>query len=255
MTKSCWNRLGQALLGLALCLGVTLTATAASIALVPVRLALTAKTPIGALTVRNDGGEATVVQLEVVSWSQADGKDVYTATSEILATPPIFTVAPGGSQLVRVGMRRPADANRELTYRVFLQEVPPPPKPDFKGLQVALRFGVPVFVGAATAQQAKGSVAPVATLQWRARAAAGNGQITLTATNAGTAHVQVTHFTLAPKDQPAPPDHTSPDYVLAGQYREWQVELKPAPAAGASLHVSAATDAGPVEADVVVEAP
>jgi len=253
MMTGCGNRLGQALLGLALCLGVTPTATAASLALVPVRLALTAKQPIGALTVRNDGDEATVVQLEVAGWAQSDGRDVYTATSEILATPPIFTVAPGGSQLVRVGMRRPADANHELTYRLFLQEVPPPPKADFKGLQVALRFGVPVFVGAATAQ-AKGPVVPVAALQWRARAGVGSGQVTLTATNAGTAHVQVTHFTLAPKDQAAPPEHSSPEYVLAGQYRDWQVELKPAPAAGASLHVSAATDAGPVEADVVVEA-
>jgi len=252
--NGCRNLLGQALLGLALCLGVAQTGAAASLALVPVRLALTAKQPIGALTVRNDGDEATVVQLEVSGWSQADGKDVYTATSEILATPPIFTVAPGGSQLVRVGMRRPADADHELTYRLFLQEVPPPPKPDFKGLQVALRFGVPVFVGAVTAP-AKGTVAPVATLRWRARAAAGSNKVTLTATNAGTVHVQVTHFTLAPKDQAAPPQHSSPEYVLVGQYHDWQVELKPAPAIGASLHVSAASDAGPVEADVVVEAP
>jgi fimbrial chaperone protein len=254
MTKGCGNMFSQALLGLALCLGITLSATAASLALVPVRLALTARQPISALTVRNDGDEATVVQLEVAGWSQADGKDVYTATSEILATPPIFTVAPGGSQLVRVGLRRPADANHELTYRLFLQEVPPPPKPDFKGLQVALRFGVPVFVGAATAP-AKGAVGPVATLQWRARAVAGSGQVTLTATNTGTAHVQVTHFTLAPKDQAVPTEHSSAEYVLAGQSRDWQVEVKPAPAAGASLHVSAATDVGPVEADVVVEAP
>jgi fimbrial chaperone protein len=241
-------------LGLALCLGVAPAATAASLALVPVRLALSSKQPVGALTVRNDGDEATVIQLEVAGWAQSDGKDVYTATSEILATPPIFTVAPGASQLVRIGMRRPADASHELSYRLFLQEVPPPPKADFKGLQVARRFGVPVFVGAETAQ-VKAAVVPVAALQWHARAAAGSDKVTLTATNAGTAHVQVKSFTLAPKGQAAPPEHNSPEYVLAGQYRDWQIELEPAPLAGASLHVSAATDAGPVEADVVVEAP
>jgi fimbrial chaperone protein len=253
--KRCCDKPGRALLGLVLCLGAGQTATAASLALVPVRLALSASHPIGAITVRNDGTDATVVQIEAASWSQVDGLDVYTASAEILATPPIFTVPPGGSQLVRVGLRRAADANHELTYRVFLQEVPPPATAEFRGLHVALRFGVPVFVAAAKAQ-VKGAVAPVAALQWHARAATASGQITLIATNAGAAHVQVTHFTLAPSGDPAGAvSDGSPEYVLPGQHKEWQIELKPVPAAGTSLHVSAGTDAGPLEADVVVGTP
>jgi fimbrial chaperone protein len=246
---------GQALLGLAFCISGWQTAIAASLSLVPVRISLTAKQPISAMTVRNDGDEATVVQLEAAAWAQTDGKDVYTATAEILATPPIFTVPPGGSQLVRVGLRRAADADHELTYRLFLQEVPPPPTADFKGLRVALRFGVPVFVAPTKAVTKKGSV-PVPSLQWHAHAAAGTDRITLTAINTGAAHVQVTHFTLAPLNDPTTPvEHQSPEYVFPGQHRDWQIAITPAPTAGTTLHVAAGTDAGPIEADVVVDKP
>jgi len=228
------------------------TASAAALSLVPVRIALTDKQPISAITVRNDGDEATVVQLEVSQWSQADGKDVYAATAEILATPPIFTVPPGGSQLVRIGLRRAADAEQELTYRVFLQEIPPPPTPGFKGLHVALRFGVPVFVAAA---KAKRDVAPVAALQWRTHVVPGTG-LTLTADNTAAAHVQVTRFNLTlPADSKMLAERKAPKYILPGQHGDWQIELTPAPVAGTSLHVSAETDAGSVEADVMVEAP
>jgi fimbrial chaperone protein len=249
------NIQGWALLGLALCASGWQTGNAAALSLVPVRIALTAKQPISAITVRNDGDEPTVVQLEVAHWSQTDGKDVYATTAEILATPPIFTVPPGGSQLVRIGLRRAPDTQHELTYRVFLQEVPPPPTSEFKGLRVALRFGVPVFVAATTAT-AKREIAPVAALQWRARVVPGAGRITLTATNMAAAHVQVTRFCLTPRNDPKPlAQRNAPEYVFPGQHRDWSIELTPAPVAGASLHVSAETDAGPFEADVVVEAP
>jgi len=254
MTRS-QNAKSRALLGLAFCVCGCQTANAAALSLVPVRIALTAKQPISAISVHNDGDEATVVQLEVVQWSQADGKDVYAATAEILATPPIFTVPPGGSQLVRIGLRRAADAEHELTYRVFLQEIPPPPTSEFKGLHVALRFGVPVFVAAATSK-AKRDVAPVAALQWRTHVVPGAGLITLTATNTAAAHVQVTRFNLTlPRDSKMLAERKAPKYIFPGQHGDWQIELTPAPVVGDSLHVSAETDAGLVEADVTVEAP
>ncbi|MDA8656068.1 fimbria/pilus periplasmic chaperone [Luminiphilus sp.] len=88
---------------------------------------------MGALTVRNDGTEPASLQMEMLNWSQAQGQDVLTPTRELLANPPIFTVPAGGSQLVRVGLRRAPDGQRELTYRIVLQELPPPPKSRFYG--------------------------------------------------------------------------------------------------------------------------
>jgi len=217
-------------------------ALAGSFMVTPVRATLTAKQPVAALTVRNESQEATVVQVEVLAWIQREGNDLYIATRDILATPPIFTVAPGASQLVRIGLRREAEPNRELAYRVFLQEVPPPAKSDFRGLRVALRMGIPVFVLPPT------SVAPL--LQWRAAAAQGGG-LSLSLRNDGSAHVQFTDLRLVlPAGGELAREQMS-TYVLPGQGREWRFSGS-APA-GASLRLSARTDGGDVETELKVE--
>jgi fimbrial chaperone protein len=233
--------MSQAACGLAFFCAAVFPAAAGSFSVTPVRTVLSAGQQVASLVVKNDGADPAVVQLELVSWSQQDGKDVYAATREILATPPIFTVPAGGSQVVRVGLRRAPDPRLELTYRVFMQEVPPPPKGDFKGLRVALRLGIPVFV---TPSQA---AAPV--LRWRA--ARSPDGLKLTLSNTGNAHVQVTDLRIAPaggKDLYRQPQSV---YVLPGRSRDWL--LKASPPAGAPLRLYARTDSGDVQADVVVE--
>src|SRR5881396_2704422 len=138
--------ISQAACGLAFFMAATGMAQAGAFAVDPVRATLSAARPVVSFVVRNDGVEPTVVQLEVVGWSQQDGKDVYSPTREILATPPIFKVPTGGVQIVRLGLRREPDPQREMTYRLFLEEVPPPLKEGFKGLRVTLRVGLPIFV-------------------------------------------------------------------------------------------------------------
>src|SRR3546814_9833017 len=68
-----------------------------------------------------------------MAWSQSGGKDVFAAVDDILATPPIFTIPAGGSQVIRVGSRRAPDPQHERAYRLFLREVPPAPQPGFQG--------------------------------------------------------------------------------------------------------------------------
>lgn len=212
----------------------------------PVRATLSPSRAVEALTVRNDGAEPAVIQLEAMSWSQKDGKDLYVPTREIIASPPIFTIAPGGAQVVRIGLRRAADPQRELAYRLYLQEVPQAPKPGFQGLQVALRLGVPVFVNAIDGAAPK--------LRWSARRTS-DGKLLLRASNEGTAHIQVANFTLAPaQGAPFPTQHPAA-YLLPGQSREWPLKLPATPPLGASLKLVAQTDAGEAKADVVVESP
>jgi fimbrial chaperone protein len=148
--------------------------------------------------------------------------------------------------VVRVGLRRAPDAHRELAYRLFLQEIPPPPKPGFQGLRVALRIGVPVFVVPAVA------AAPV--LRWQA-ARAPQGQLKVSLANSGNAHVQVANFKLAVVGGEDLGTHQVSAYVLPGQSRDWLVKASPMPAAGAVLRLTAQTDAGDVQAEPVVEKP
>jgi fimbrial chaperone protein len=235
--------ISQAACGLAFFMGFAWDAGASSFAVNPVRVSLPKNASVASLTVRNEGSESTVVQLESVAWSQQAGKDVLAPTQEILATPPIFTIPPGGSQVVRVGLRRARDPQHELTYRLFLQEVPRPPKPDFRGLQVALRLSIPIFV--------EGAPQRAAIVDWHARRTP-QGELRVTAANRGTAHVHVNHLAVRAPGA-AQITHTESAYVLHGQTREWALKAGQLPSAGTPLHLSAHTDAGDLEADLVLE--
>jgi fimbrial chaperone protein len=207
----------------------------------PVRTTLSAAQGVGSMTVRNDGTEPIVIQLQVMSWSQQQGKDVYNPTREIVATPPIFIVPPHGTQIVRVGLRRSPDAQRELTYRLYLQEVPPPRKADLTGLQMALRIGVPVFV--------KPSVATAPVLRWQA-VRTPQGLLRISLNNSGNAHIQVANLTLRSADGTGLGILQTAAYVLPGQSSAWLVKVAAPP--GATLRIRAQTDAGDIPADVVV---
>lgn len=235
---------GRCLAGAALYLAAVATAAAASFSVSPVRTTLSAAKASDSLTVRNNGSEATVVQLEVNAWSQHEGRDVLAPTKELLATPPIFTLPPGGTQIVRVGMRRAPDAQRELTYRLILQEVPPPPKPGFQGLQVALRLSIPVFVNP--------PVPAAASLRWSARRE-GADKVVVSAFNEGNAHVQIAHFDLDAGGGSTRLQASA--YLLPGQGRQWVTKLATIPAAGQPLRLFASTDQGDVKAEIAVDKP
>lgn len=229
-------------LTLVLVLFGSVTANAGSFQVNPIRIELSKGVSNAVVTVRNDGEEPVVVQSSVLAWTQEGGKDIYDSTSEALITPPIMTIAPGAEQIVRVGLRRPPDPRSELAFRVFLQEVPPPPKPGFTGLQVALRVGIPVFVapGAPAARR----------LEWSAAIGA-DGSIQLAAQNPGNAHVQVTDLELRLPDASESIAHESTlAYVLAGQRRQWTLPAPPHIKSASELQLKAYTDAGEVDTTV-----
>ncbi|HBK47235.1 MAG TPA: phytochrome sensor protein [Xanthomonadaceae bacterium] len=236
----------HALFGVLL-LGCTLAcslAQAGSFTVNPVRVTLSGRQPVAALTVRNLGDTPAVIQLEVKRWSQLDGRDLYEDTAEILATPPIFTVPANQTQLVRVGLRRAPDPDQELTYRLYLQEVEPPPTPGFTGLKMAVRMGVPLFVQPA--------VPALPSLHWQATRL-GPEEISLSATNTGKAHIQLNGFQVRPATESSPAvTRQVSAYLLPGQRQSWVVQAHQAP--GVALHLLAKTDAGDVETELAVGA-
>ena len=220
--------------------------SAASVSVSPVRVTLSASEPLGALTLHNAGTEPVSMQLEVLNWSQEAGKDAFTPTREVLANPPIFTVPAGGSQLVRVGLRRAPDAQRELTYRLILQELPPSDL-DLQGAAMAMRISLPVFV--------LPEVDAKPALRWQA-ARTPQGALKLSLTNNGNAHIQIANFKLSLPGSAQPwVTKQSSEYVLPGQSRDWTLPANsenPAPPPGVTLQLFAQTDAGDIEAEVLV---
>lgn len=231
----------QAILGLALLLPGA-TALAGSFGVSPIRVTLTLQQPAGMLTVRNRSDAETVVQLDAHTWSQQDGAELLEKTADLIAVPPLFTLAPGGAQIVRIGLRRPPSAAGERTYRLLLREVPPPPADDFSGLQVALNLSLPVFV-----LPAAGAVPD---LHWDL-GVSGSGVAELRLRNDGDAHAQLRTVRLAGPAGELIEGQNLPVYLLPGQGRAWPLDTNAA--AGSRWTLTADTDAGPLETELVFE--
>jgi len=212
----------------------------------PLRLDLKASRRLDVLTVMNAADEPLSIQVQLVSWSQHDGEDQYGDTHELLATPPIFKIPAHGQQIIRVALRREADAARELDYRVFVTEVPPPPAKDFSGAQVALRMSLPIFVAPAAPDNAP--------LRWQARWN-DDGSLALSATNPGNAHVKVTDFEVKLAGVDAPLRADVARYVLPQSTVTWTIKSAGNPPHNAALHLHGASDRGQFESDVAYLGP
>jgi fimbrial chaperone protein len=236
----------QAFFLLVACLLTPLSVMAGSLSVSPIRIELSSAQRSVALTVRNDGDQPTVVQAQLVAWSQADNDDRLEPTTDILASPPIFTVAPGASQIVRIALRRAPDAARERSYRVLVTEVPGKPQPESAGAQFTLKISLPIFVDASGAKT-------LPQVEWSGTRTA-KGELALTAANTGAKHIQVqaVEVTRAGSDPDA--RFAGPWYILPGQRRT--VTIKPTDGrtiAADRVRIKAETDAGPLAADVVLE--
>jgi len=227
----------------------TLSAGAADIGVLPVGLSLTARQDRQAITVTNNGKEPVVMQVETVAWTQSAGVDQYIATQDLLVNPPLFSMAPGQSQIVRVGLRQPQQSGREVAYRLFLREVPSvsasPPgasaeaaeQGDAQQIEVLLELRLPIYVAPANALPAQ---------QWRARRTP-DGNIAVEVVNTGNVHLVVAELKLRAADAPTatPPFATlkASNTVLPGQSRHWEIGPEPA-ATGQHIALEVVTDHG-----------
>ncbi|GAB3394951.1 fimbrial biogenesis chaperone [Azotobacter armeniacus] len=224
------------------CMGLSESAFSGSFSVSPIRVTLSTGQKIAALRVLNSGTTPMSIQLELLNWSQEQGVDHFSPTTDLLAMPPIFTVPPGESQIVRVGLRRVPDPQRELSYRLFLQELPAPLPEGFRGMQVTLRLGVPVFVTP--------SAPTVPQLEWRLRRTPKG--LVLSTINQGNAQGQVSDLQLRLRNGKTLPLQ-DPVYVLAGVSREWSLEAAAGLPVGEAVELSAKINGTDITSHLRVE--
>jgi fimbrial chaperone protein len=216
------------------------TAAASTLSVAPIRVELSSKERTAVLTVRNQEDSPVVVQVRPTAWSQPDGHDQLDESHDLLVTPPIFTVPPRGSQVLRIALLREPDPARELPYRLVLSEIPPPTPPETTGLRVALRITLPVFVAA----KAHGG----ADLAWSHRWLP-DGTLEVAALNRGSAHLQVLDFDVQGDVKgnaaaKAALHADTPHYLLPGTSVHWQLHPVSGLAHDAPVVLRGHSDAG-----------
>lgn len=107
-------------------------------------------TNYGDLTVKNTGNDPVRLSLNGYVWTQNADEQKHTEDSAAITYfPKVFSVAPGATQRVRVGIAG-APANLERAFRLYVTELPPPPSPELQQatgaqLRVLTRIDLPVF--------------------------------------------------------------------------------------------------------------
>ena len=147
----------------ALCAAFLLLATSAlaeagMVGVSPLRVDFDAASKSGVVRVFNTGEDEISMQVDARDWAQAeDGTYEYESTSDVIAVPPIFTIAPGETQIIRVGLVGGQSPDRELTHRLFLTELPKPQTDSLGGqLRMRLIVSMPIFTAPAAVEPESG---------------------------------------------------------------------------------------------------
>ncbi|MGH6625346.1 MAG: fimbrial biogenesis chaperone [Burkholderiaceae bacterium] len=192
----------------------------------PVRIYMTPKNRAVAVTLTNEGDTEVALQADLNAWSQRpDGTDELVLTEDMILSPPIIKLAPKARQVVRLALLKPADASRQLTYRMIVREVPEATAPKAAGMEVpiALALSMPVFI-----------TPPIAQREVRCEAARPDTQ-TLQAlcSNSGTAYAQIREIQLKRGEQTLA-RFEGGNYILPGARKAIALKAEPAVAAGAA---------------------
>lgn len=180
----------------------------------PVRAELRAGALSQTITLTNRGTERIRVAVKLMEWTQdAQGRDVYQDTTDLVYFPRQFELEPDGRRLVRVGANAPPGPV-ERSYRLFFEEQPQAAA-DANRAQVAVYFrvGVPVFLVPAGARPQAEVGEPVID----------QGKLSLQVRNTGNQHVRVLKVRV---EDGAGFAHEIPGwYTLAGAQRTYALDL------------------------------
>lgn len=216
----------------------SLCAAAATFEVAPVLLELQGPQRVASITVTNREERPQNIQVRPMAWTQERGHDVLTHTSDLQMSPPMFTIGPGESQLVRVFLRTAAADKPERSFRLLIDEIPAPGQQS--AVHMTLRISIPLF--------AYGARPGRAALEWKLMN--DDGAPALAVVNKGSRHAKlanlvITDETGARRDVPG----ARSAYVLPGMQRLWRLEgWTPAAPPAQAVTVSGLSDSGEISA-------
>ena len=198
---------------LLLALGATPVTAQTALRVQPLTVEVTSPAQASAVSVQNRGARPMNLQVRVFDWTQVNGQDQIAPTTEVVASPPAMTIPPGASYTVRIARTAGPVAMGERSYRLWIDELPPPAgqMPSGGGeVDVRLRYDLPAFFRDGDPQPA---------LAWRAYRS--GGQLVIEATNSGRSHARIDNLRLEGAQAPISFGSGLNGYVLPGATRRW----------------------------------
>ncbi|TWG94945.1 fimbrial chaperone protein [Mesorhizobium sp. J18] len=215
------------------------TTFAASLRVAPVVLDLKAPTAASTIRIWNDESRPINVQVRIFRWSQRNGEDFYEATNDVVASPPITTLQPGGENLIRIVRTTKRPVQAEESYRIVVDELPDPSRRKSGTVVLVVRHSIPVFFSRTDAAGANPS--------WSVRPLRGGYQVTVR--NGGAQRLKVSNLALSDNGRVVGKKDGLVGYVLGNATASWIVPGTGAGRpSGGSLTISADSEAGRFDA-------
>jgi len=197
------------------------------------------------LTVINEGSTETAIQIRAYAWSQPDGNDQLSISDEVLASPPLASIAAGATQVIRLILRH-APQGREGTYRILLDQIPSAAVPGV--VQIVLRLSIPIFAQPMT------RTAPHVQFHIERD----GEQVYLVGINDGLRHEAIRDIVLSTSDgHKLKTESGASPYILAGTTRRWPIATQGAlQPSSETVRMTAHAESGAIEQQVrIVGAP
>lgn len=218
-------------------------AGSANLQISPVMISLRAGQGASGITMQNLADTSVYGQVRVYLWEQKDGDDVLTPTQDVVASPPIIEIGPKSSQIIRLVRRSEQLPSSELCYRILIDEIPRAGDAPSSGVDIRLRYSVPMFVLPADER-----IAP--SLAWTVFRKEGNWMLRVR--NSGTQRAQIGALELSNKaGRQFVIAQGLFGYVLAGRVREWRLPTPGDADLNGTLGIKANINARPMTASTV----
>ncbi|MGK5048391.1 fimbrial biogenesis chaperone [Janthinobacterium sp. GB4P2] len=189
----------------------------ANLQISPVTLTLRAAQSAAGINLQNLGDQPMYGQVRVFAWDQRDGEEVLAPTQELVASPPIVEIAANSRQAIRLVRAQAGPVAQEKTYRVLIDEVSRDDESGRSGVDIRLRYSVPVFVLPAGAPGRE-------MLDWQVFRERGEWMLRIK--NSGNVHAQIGAMTFT--NQAGKEFVISQGlfgYVLAARMRVWRLPV------------------------------
>ncbi len=184
----------------------------------PIRLDFDRGTKSGVVTIVNEGSDKLNVQMKAFEWTQnAEGKDQYTETNDLIFFPRIMSLEKGEEKILRAGIRIPA-TTKEKTYRLFIEEIPEPKKAEGVNVAIAIRFGIPIFAKPLK-EEVKGEIQKIELSK---------GTLNIGLKNSGNVHFIIQSIEIKgknPKGESLFTKELSGWYLLSGAFRVYSTPI------------------------------
>lgn len=223
-----------------------------SVQIHPIRQQIQANQKTTSLEVVNNGEQSITFQVSAKRWRNILGKDQVDHTTDLLVTPPIFSIAPGEKQIVRVGVITLPDPSVGAAYRVFLKEVPAAPSKNSKNptssisLVTLLELSVPIVISPSIPSKPYAS--------WEIKRVS-DKKIRLTIHNKGKSFISLHQVSLKKENETrAFLRQPIENFILPNERKAFELELPYALKAG-NIELEAKADQGEMKAIVPIQVP